>query len=140
MDAKDLEIIRMLEEDARIPFLRIAKRLRMSESAVRKRVRRLEREGIIERYTISVNPQKLGYNAVAIVGLDAEPDKFLSVLNSLTQLLQVKRVVTSTGDHMIMAEVWAKDNRELSRLVTQQIAKLDGVKRVCPAIVLERIK
>jgi len=41
---------------------------------------------------------------------------------------------------MIMAEVWAKDNREFSKLVMQQIAKLDGVKRVCLAIILERIK
>jgi len=58
----------------------------------------------------------------------------------LTALDEVKSVVTSTGDHMIMAEVWAHDNRELTEIVTQRIGKLDGVTRVCPAIILERIK
>lgn len=59
MDGKDLEIMKILQADARTPFLGIAKKLRMSESAVRKRVKRLEREGVIERYTAIVNPSSL---------------------------------------------------------------------------------
>jgi Lrp/AsnC family transcriptional regulator for asnA, asnC and gidA len=140
LDEKDLEIIRVLQANARTPFLELARRLRMSESAVRKRVSRLEREGVIERYTVVVNPSKLGYNAVAIVGLDVTPDKYLAVVESLAGLEQVRSVVTSTGDHMIMAEVWARDNRELAYILLQKIGKLEGVTRVCPAIVLERIK
>jgi Lrp/AsnC family transcriptional regulator for asnA, asnC and gidA len=140
MDRKDLEIIKALQADARVPFLGIAKKLRMSESAVRKRVKRLEREGVIERYTVVVNPSKLGYNAVAIVGLDVVPDKYLAIVETLAKLENVKGVTTSTGDHMIMAEIWARDNRELTDIVMQKIGKLGGVTRVCPAIVLERIK
>ncbi|MFQ6130050.1 MAG: AsnC family transcriptional regulator [Candidatus Hadarchaeaceae archaeon] len=140
MDGKDFEIIKALQADARAPFLGIAKKLRMSESAVRKRVKRLEREGAIERYTVVVNPQKLGYNAVAIVGLDVAPDKYLAIAEALTKLEEVRGVTTSTGDHMIMAEIWAHDNRELTDIVLKRIGKLEGVTRVCPAIVLERIK
>jgi len=140
VDEKDLEIIRILQADARTPFLEIAKRLRMSEAAVRKRVKRLEQDGVIERFVAIVNPSKLGYNAVALVGIDAAPDKYLGVVERLAALDEVKSVVTSTGDHMIVAEVWARDNRELTEIVTQKIGKLDGVTRVCPAIILERIK
>jgi Lrp/AsnC family transcriptional regulator for asnA, asnC and gidA len=140
MDGKDLEIIKTLQADARTPFLEIAKRLRMSESAVRKRVRKLEREGVIEKYTIVVDPSKLGYNAVALVGLDVTPDKYLTIVRELTSFEEVKSVVTSTGDHMIMAEVWAHDNRELTDIVTRKIGGLEGVTKVCPAIILERVK
>ncbi|MCS7131284.1 MAG: Lrp/AsnC family transcriptional regulator, partial [Hadesarchaea archaeon] len=96
MDGKDLEIIKALQADARTPFLEIAKRLRMSESAVRKRVRKLEREGVIEKYTIVVDPSKLGYNAVALVGLDVMPDRYLTIVRELTGFEEVKSVVTST--------------------------------------------
>lgn len=140
MDGKDLEIIKALQADARTPFLEIAKKLRMSESAVRKRVKRLEREGVIERYTVVVNPSKMGYNSVALVGLDVVPDKYLMIVEALTKLEDVKKVTTSTGDHMIMVEVWAHDNRELTDIVLQKIGKLEGVTRICPAIILERIK
>jgi len=140
MDGKDLEIIKALQADARVPFLGLAKKLHMSESAVRKRVKRLEREGVIERYTVRVDPAKLGYNAVAIVGVDVVPDRYLAIVKELSGLEEVKSVTTSTGDHMIMVEVWARDNRELTDIVLQKIGKLGGVTRVCPAIVLERIK
>lgn len=140
MDEKDFKIIKALQADARASFLGIAKKLRMSESAVRKRVKRLEREGVIERYTVVVNPSKLGYNTVAIVGLDATPDKYLAIVEALAKLEEVKKVTTSTGDHMIMTEVWAHDNHELTNIVIQKIGKLTGVVRVCPAIILERIK
>ncbi|MFN4133297.1 MAG: winged helix-turn-helix transcriptional regulator [Candidatus Hadarchaeales archaeon] len=140
MDGKDLEIIKVLQANARTPFLEIAKKLRMSVSAVIKRVKRLEREGAIEKYTAVVNPSKLGYNAVAIVGLDVSPDKYLVIVNALAKLDEVRRVTTSTGDHMIMVEVWARDNRELTDIVLQKIGKLEGVTRICPAIILERIK
>ncbi len=140
MDGRDLEIIKALQADARAPFLGLAKKLRISESAVRKRVKKLEREGVIERYTAVINPSKLGYNSVAIVGLDVVPDKYLAIVESLAKLDEAKGVTTSTGDHMIMAEVWARDNRELTDIILQKICKLEGVTRVCPAIVLERIK
>ncbi len=140
VDEKDLEVIKALQADARVPLLGIAKKLRMSESAVRKRVKRLEHDGVIERYTAVVNPSKLGFNAVAIVGLDVVPDKYLAIVEALAKLDEVKGVMTSTGDHMIMVELWARDNRELTYIILQKIGKLEGVARVCPAIILEKIK
>lgn len=140
MDDKDLKIIKMLQLDARTSYLDIAKSLGMSESAVRKRVKRLESEGVIEKYTVLVNPSKLGYNAVAIIGLDVIPEKFLEVVKALAQLEDVKSVVTSTGDHMIMIEVWAHNNQELTDIILQKIGKINGIVRICPSIILERIK
>lgn len=51
-----------------------------------------------------------------------------------------KRVFITTGDHMIMVEIWAKNRDELMKILSEEIGSLDGVKGVFPAIVLERIK
>jgi Lrp/AsnC family transcriptional regulator for asnA, asnC and gidA len=139
MDEKDRKIIEMLSEDARTPFTEIAKTLGVSEATVRKRVDSLEREGVIRKFTIEVDPRKLGFGSVALVGLDVEPEHFLEAAERIAGIPQVRWVATSTGDHMIMAEIWARDARELLDIVSGQIERMEGVRRVCPAIILERV-
>lgn len=86
MDGMDHKIIEALRKDSGAPIRKISKLVHISESGVRKRVRRLEHEGVIERYTVVVDPSKLGYNAVAVVGLDVAPEKHHVVIGKLAKL------------------------------------------------------
>ncbi len=140
MDDKDRKIMEILSEDSRTPFTDIAKRLSVSESTVRKRIKALEEGGVIKKYSIIVDPIKVGYNTVAIVGLDVEPQRFLSVASKLTEFDEVRYVATSTGDHMIMFEIWTRDGKELTRVISEKIGKIKGVHRICPSIILEKLK
>lgn len=140
MDGNDHKIIAALQEGARTPLRKISKRVHMSESAVRKRVKRLERAGVIEGYTAVVNPSKLGYNTMAIVGLDVAPEKHQEVIEELTKLKEVRKLVTSTNEYAIMSTVWAHDNSELNEIILQKIGRIEGVKKTNTAIILKRIK
>ncbi|WP_175058990.1 HTH-type transcriptional regulator LrpA [Thermococcus sp. 2319x1] len=140
LDERDKVIIEMLTKDARTPFTEIAKVLGVSETAVRKRVKALEEKGIIQQYTIKVNPQKLGYNLISITGVDTKPEKLFEVANKLKEFEFVRELYLSSGDHMIMAEIWAKDGEDLADIMSNKIGKIDGVTKVCPAIILERLK
>lgn len=140
MDHKDKEIIEILSNDSRTPYTEIAKKLRLSESTIRKRIKALEEEGVIQKYSVVVNPAKVGYNTVAIVGLDVEPSKFLEVAAKITEFSEVKYVATSTGDHMIMFEIWTRDGKELTRIISEKIGKITGINRICPSIILEKLK
>jgi Lrp/AsnC family transcriptional regulator for asnA, asnC and gidA len=140
LDQKDIKIIEILSKDSRTPFTEIARRLGVSESTIRKRVEALENRGVIKKYSIVVDPAKMGYKTVALVGLDVQPDKFLEAAEELSKLEEVKLVATSTGDHMIMTEIWTKDGRELGLLISKKLGKISGIHRICPAIILEKIK
>ena len=140
LDERDKVIIEMLTKDARTPFTEIAKVLGISETAVRKRVRALEEKGIIKQYTIKVNPQKLGYNLISITGVDTKPEKLFEVANKLREFEFVRELYLSSGDHMIIAEIWAKHGEDLADIMSNKIGKIDGVTKVCPAIILERLK
>ncbi|HEC82684.1 MAG TPA: Lrp/AsnC family transcriptional regulator [Thermoplasmatales archaeon] len=140
IDEIDKKIIEMLQQNARTPFTRIAEEIGLSEGAVRKRIDNLERDGVIKKYIAVINPKKLGYNSITLLGLDAEPTKLLDIANEIAKIKEAKNVYLSTGDHMIMAEIWAKDGKELSEILAQKIGKIDGVKRLCPAIILEKVK
>ena len=140
IDRVDLEILKMLQEDGRIPFTDIAQKLKLSESTIRKRVQALQRKGVIRRFTVEIDPTKIGLRTIAIVGFDVEPTKLLEVAQKLCEIKEIRSVATSTGDHMIMTEIWTRDGRELTRLFSNKIGKIDGVKKICPAIILEKLK
>lgn len=140
IDETDNEILGILKNNARMPFLEIARNLRISESTVRKRVNDMEKSGVIKKYSTVIDPSKIGYGSVAIVGIDVKAEKFLNVAKKLTEYDNVKFVSTSTGDHMIMAEIWMEKSSELRDFITNTIEKMDGMTRTCPAILNERLK
>ncbi|MDV3103172.1 HTH-type transcriptional regulator LrpA [Thermococcus waiotapuensis] len=140
LDERDKIIIEMLTKDARTPFTEIAKVLGISETAVRKRVKALEEAGVIKQYTIVVDPSKLDYNLVSITGVDTLPEKIFEVAQKLREFEFVKAVYLTSGDHMIMAEIWARDGNDLSDIISNKIGKISGVTKVCPAIILEKLK
>jgi Lrp/AsnC family transcriptional regulator for asnA, asnC and gidA len=140
LDKMDLAIIKMLEEDGRMSFTEIAEKLKVSESTIRKRVLSLQRKGVIKKFTIKVDPWKIGIKTIAFVGIDVDPTRLLEIAQELCDLKEIKWVATSTGDHMLMTEIWTKDGRELTRLISEKIGTIEGVKRICPAIILEKMK
>ncbi len=140
IDEKDKKIIRMLERDSRIPFTEIADKLNVSEATVRKRVKKLEENEVILGYTVKIDRSKLGYDTVAYVGLDVDPSLFLQAAKKMTEIKEVKYVATSTGDHMIMTEIVARNGKELTKIISKKIGKIEGVRRICPAIILEILK
>ena len=140
LDETDIGILRILRQNARTPFLEIAKKLRISESTIRKRVKDLEQKGVIKKYSAIVEPSKLGYGSVALVGIDVKPEKFLEVAKRLTDFDNIKFVATSTGDHMIMTEIWMENSNDLRNFISAKIESIEGVTRTCPAILMERLK
>ncbi len=130
-------LLEMLEKDGRITFSELARRLGVSEAAVRKRVKRLEREGVIKGYCARVDPKKLGFEIHAVIGMDVRPDKLIAVIRSLKEM-KPKSLYLCAGDHTVLFEAWFRNSGELERFV-ETAESLEGVSRVCPSVLLEKI-
>ncbi len=139
MDKRDREIISILEKDARMSFTEMGRKMRISESTVRKRVERLVDRGVIEKFSVITDPKKRGFEMIGIVGFDAEPSEYLKVAEEVAKLEEVRSAYTATGNCMILAEVWARDREEFSEALTK-LGKIKGVQKICPAILLDRLK
>jgi len=139
LDEKDMKILRMLAQNGRISFSEMARSIGLSDVAVMKRVRKLEQKGVIKGYTVVVDPKKLGYNLVSITGIDVEPQSLFTVAETLKSWDSVKYLAITSGDHAIMTVIWARDSDDMAR-IHDSISKLPGVKRVCPAVILEVLK
>lgn len=140
LDETDKGILEILRKNARAAYMDIAKKLKVSESTIRKRVKELEKQGVIKKYSAIVDPSKLGYGSVAMVGIDVRPEKFLDVAKKLTEYENVKFVATSSGDHMIMTEIWMENSSGLRNFISAKVESIEGVTRTCPAILMERLK
>ncbi len=139
VDEKDLKIIEMLLANSRTSFTDIAKEIGITDVAVRKRVARLEKRGIIRKYTVLVSPKALGYNSISLTGIDTTPEDLFRVLDFLRSKSYARRIYLTSGDHMIMVEIWARDCEEMQAIL-KEIKGLNGVQRVCPAVVSDVIK
>lgn len=138
VDELDLTIVKRLQQDGRAKFLKLAKELDVSEGTIRNRVKLLEDQKVILQYSAVVDPRKIGFDAVAHIGLDIEPLKFLKVVEALTRLEEITYLATSTGEHMVLMEVWMRNQEEVTRFINERIAVMDGVTKISPTIVLER--
>lgn len=139
MDRLDLSIIETLSRNSRTPFMQIAKKLKVSESTIRKRVSILEKNEIIKKYSLVVDTNKIGFENIALIGVDVVPERYLDVAKKLTEFDGIRYVASSTGDHMFMLEVWAKNGEEL-RALSEKLKGLEGVTRICPAIIKDTLK
>ena len=139
MDEKDRVIVKAFITNSKIPIVEIADALGITETAVRKRIRKLEENRVIKGYTVIVDPYFVGYETVAFVGVDTRPERILTVLKRLKEMQETKNLALTTGDHMIMFEVWCKDPKELAEFI-KKVESVDGVTRVCPAIYVKRME
>jgi len=140
VDQLDLKILQLLQTDGSLSFTEIGRKLKLNESTVRKRVTALKQEGVIRKFTAIVEPFKIGFNTVAIIGVDVDPPKLLEASQKLCEIPETRYVATSTGDHMIMTEIWTRDGKELSKIISEKIGTIEGVKKICPSIILEKLK
>ncbi len=135
----NLDLLLALRENSRIPFVELAKRMGVSETAIRKRVRKLEHDGVILKYTIEVDAKKIGYDIDALIGVDTKPEDYIGILEKLKRMRDVRCMCSSSGDHMMLLECWFHDSDELSKFV-RKLKSVDGITKICPAIKRERIK
>ncbi len=133
-------ILSVLEEDAKASYADIANRANVSKPTVRKYIEKLEDEGVIVGYSADVDPKKLSSQSIALVGIDVESERYVEATRALKNLAEIESLYTSSGDHMLMAEVRASDGDELADVIADSIIEIDGVTAAHPSFLQERLK
>src|SRR5659263_182690 len=140
LDAIDRSIVSLLLEDGRVSSAEITRRIgHVSERAVRYRIERLVRKGVI-RISAIVNPQAVGFSVIGDVLIDVAPGKLQDVAVQLVDFPTVSYVAGSVGDGDLSVQVYARDTEELLRFVNEVIGKVPGVTRTKLAMVPWKLK
>ncbi|HUK76666.1 MAG TPA: Lrp/AsnC family transcriptional regulator [Thermoleophilia bacterium] len=140
LDVIERQIVALLSEDGRISSAEMTRRIgHVSERAVRYRIERLVRVGVI-KVTAIVNPQAVGYRVTGDVIIEVAPGMLQTVAEELCGLDNISYVAGSLGDGDLSAQVYARDTEDLLRFVDEVIGKVRGVSRTRTVMVPWKLK
>jgi Lrp/AsnC family leucine-responsive transcriptional regulator len=141
LDNIDLRILQLMQENARIPNVEMAKQLEMAPSAVLERVKKLEQKGVIKQYTTVINPAAVGQKFLAFVFIRMS-DAFTSdeTRAALAGIEEVQEVHSIAGEDCWLVKVRTTDSAELMSLMRNKFAKIPTIASTKTTIVLETIK
>lgn len=138
IDNLDIQILSILMKNATTPYTEIAKELIVSGGTIHVRMKKLEEMGVIKGASLEVDPQKLGYDITAFLGIFLE--KGSQYNDAVKQLQTVKEIVElhyTTGSYSIFAKIICHDTNHLREVLNEQIQGVKGIQRTETFISLE---
>lgn len=141
IDDKDLQILALVQADARLPQAEVGRRVGLSTAAVNERLRKLEQRGIILGYAALVDPERIGCDITAFVEVFIEHPRFESAfVERMKQIPEVQEVHHVTGEFSCLLKIKVWDRRALQRLLLDEINSLPGVRQTRTVIALSTSK
>jgi len=146
MDEKDEKILMLLKENSKLTTHQISKKTLMPITTVHNRIKKLEKEGIIEGYTIRLNNKKIGRPIAAYVHIVVDyklmKEKKISqheLAKKLKQREFVEEASMVAGPTDIIIKVRVKDIEELDNFVTKYLRNVEGIEKTQTMVVLNEI-
>lgn len=127
LDDVDRGILRLLQEDGRMPYRQIARELGVSEGTVRIRASRMQESGALNVIAIA-DPFRLGYSVLAFVLIKVEPGAQDRLVEELTALDESTYVSTCIGRADLYMQLVCRDNEHLHELLHRRIPALGGIR------------
>lgn len=125
LDELDEKILGMIVDNARVPFLEVARACNVSGAAIHQRVQKLTNLGVVKGSEYIVDPEKLGYETCAFVGLFlTSPSTFDFVVKELEKIPEVIECYYTTGQYDLLIKVVAKNNKDLLRIIHSELQPL----------------
>ena len=122
LDAVDATILNAMAKDARISIADLARSVDLSPPSVSERIRRLEEAGVIEGYTLAINPSALGLPVAAWLRIRPIPGQLLKVADILRGLPEIVECDRITGEDCFIARAHVRTIGDLEKLIDQLIS------------------
>lgn len=140
IDEISLQILKILQEKARIPNVEVSRKVGLAPSAVLERIRKMEKQGIIDGYEVRLNPERFNRSLVAFVYVAAKASQTEKIGYKLAELSEVQEVHFITGRDSFFIKLRCKDTDALGQFLCQKIQTLDGVISTKTETVLSTVK
>lgn len=139
IDEKSMEILKILQEKARIPNVEVSRQVGLAPSAVLERIRKLEKQGVIDGYEVRLNPERFKRNLVAFIHVyttsnSQKPGRELSGIPG------VQEVHFISGEDCYLVKIRVADHNELQRIIEDRIRPIKAVRLTKTSISLSTLK
>ena len=139
LDDLDKAIIKCLQLDGRRPYAQIGRELKVPEATVRQRAERLITRGVVQIVGVT-DPLSMGFQQPALIGLKVEAGRLDAIAEQIAELEEVTYVVITAGRFDMVCEVVCEDNDHLLRVLTEQLAGIEGIRSTETLVELRFVK
>lgn len=127
LDSLDKRILVYLSRDARLPFLEIARKCKVSGAAIHQRINRMIEADVISGSQFIVDPKGLGYNTCAYIGLQVNltsTSTHEEVFKRITQVPEIVECHHITGKYSLLIKIYAQNNEHLKHIIVRKIQSI----------------
>ena len=128
LDDLDRQIISILQYDGRTPFTTIAAELGTTEGTVRRRVKQLTENGLMQIVAI-VEAHNMGFDEAAMIGISVQSNQVYSVAEEIAKLPEVSYLFQAAGDLDLIAEVYCRDREHFVSFLNDELQQIEGIER-----------
>lgn len=143
LDKKDTTLLEHMQDNARLTNAELGRLVGLSPSGVQKRLRKLEENGVVEKYATMLNRKRLGYDLLVFVKVIIQGHtteqiaEFDHAVREMPEVLESHRII---GDADYLLKVVVRDREQLDHFLMKQLLSLNSVARVSSYLVLKEVK
>lgn len=143
LDELDRSILQVLQVNGRISNADLARQINLSPPAVHARMKRLEQQGIIQKYVVLLDREQVGYDMLCFVNVSLalhqreHVDNFRQLVRDMPEVLECHHL---TGEYDYLLKVVVRSRRDLERFVVDRLTPIPGMARIHTSLVLAEIK
>ena len=128
LDSIDKKILRFLIQNARTPFLEIARECGISGAAIHQRIKKLEDMGVIQGSRMVVVPKSLGFDVCAFISIRvSDITRQQDTVELLKKIPEIVECHYITGSYNLMVKIYCLDNEHLMRTLAEKIRQIPGI-------------
>jgi len=139
-DEIDKEILKELIDDGRISYVELSNKINLSRVAVKDRIDNLVSKGIIEKFSVVINSEKIGKNVSVFFDIDVTPNKLQEVAQNLTNHSDVASIYQMTGPSTLHMHVLIENFNKLEEFINNELYSVSDITRVDSQVLLKRFK
>lgn len=137
----DARILNILQQNSRISNAEIARQIKMAPSAVLERIKKLEKNGVIKKYTVEIEASEVEKELLAFILVKANgPIVDNKTAKELAKVPEVQEVHIVAGEDCFLVKVRAENPAALTELLRTKIASIKSISSTSTTIVLETVK
>ena len=140
IDSISLKILHILQKKARIPNVEVSRQVNLAPSAVLERIRKMEKQGVIDGYEVRLNPERFNRAQVAFIAVKTTPSECSNIGDALSKISEVQEVHFIAGEDGYLIKIRTSDTKSLGKLLCSKIQSIPGVISTKTSTVLSTAK
>jgi Lrp/AsnC family transcriptional regulator, regulator for asnA, asnC and gidA len=130
LDSLDKRILSLLSQDARLPFVEVARKCKVSGAAVHQRVQKMIEAGVVSGSRFNIDPKGLGYLTCAYIGLqvnliaDTTHEMVFEKIKRIPEIVECHHI---TGQYSLLVKIYARHNEHLKKIIVSNIQSIPQI-------------